>query len=165
MVDETRDREEHASFAAASGIAGKVSDGKLLDFISYWQSIHPRDRLPGRQHFEPLDIHRLLPNVVLVDIEQRPFRIRFRVIGTRIVQAFNTDYTGKYADEVFPDAYEVGPFKARRIVTENSMPSYFKGLPKLKYDSDFAEIETVHLPLASDGSSVDMIVSMFIFKI
>lgn len=56
--------------------------------------------MPRRADIDPADIASLLPQIALVDIEHEPFRIRYRVVGTKLVEYVGHDFTGLYLDEV-----------------------------------------------------------------
>src|SRR3546814_7377207 len=45
-----------------------------------------------------------MPYVLIADIEHAPFRVRFRLVGTKVVEATGFEFTGKYLDEItLPD--------------------------------------------------------------
>ena len=67
------------------------NDIKVL--YDYWCRIAPAGRLPGRQHFDPLDIPHLLPNIWLLDVHRDPIRFWRRLVGTRI-----EEFAGKSLD-------------------------------------------------------------------
>src|SRR3546814_12568465 len=49
-----------------------------------------------------------MPYVLIADIEHAPFRVRFRLVGTKVVEATGFEFTGKYLDELtLPD--DAGP--------------------------------------------------------
>ena len=56
--------------------------------------------MPRRADIDPIDIPKLLPDVMLVEIEGT--RYRYRLIGTENTQAQGINATGRYLDEVLP---------------------------------------------------------------
>src|SRR3546814_20411514 len=58
--------------------------------------------IPDRDDLDPADMKLLLPNLFVADVEHHPFRIRYRLVGTRVVQATGMDITGRYLDEMLP---------------------------------------------------------------
>src|SRR5436190_8237553 len=90
-----------AAFAAATE-AG--CDTRIAEAIAYWRRIRPdAGQLPGRQHFDPLEIPRLLPFLGLADVIYTPApRFRVRLIGTRLVDIFGGGVVGNYLDELIP---------------------------------------------------------------
>src|SRR3546814_7649374 len=96
----------------ASFILPEDAAPKIKALYDYWQSIRPNDlALPGRRHFDPLDIPELLPNIWMLDVKRDPLRFRFRLIGTEIVRFTGRDSTGQWLDEVYPGYAESDAFR------------------------------------------------------
>jgi len=136
---------------------------KIAAIHAYWQGIRPApDLLPGRQHFEPLDVPDLLPHIWLVDVERKPFRLRFRLVGTAHVEIRKRDLTGCYVDEEFPTS-PVFTHRAREVVATCGH-SWRRGRPNWDLgDEAFAALENIILPLARDGRTVDMLLCLTIY--
>src|SRR5688572_31427685 len=63
--------------------------------------------IPDRADLDPADLKPLLPNLFVVDVEHDPFRIRYRLVGTRAIEVTGYDITGHYLDNLLPaDASE-----------------------------------------------------------
>src|SRR5579863_3722015 len=76
---------------------------KTRKLLEYWHSMRPAPGLlPGRQHFDPLDIPGLMPNIFMLDRFPDSGRLRYRLVGTRVVEAMLRDLTGKWYDEAHP---------------------------------------------------------------
>src|SRR3546814_1338569 len=111
----------------ASVILPEDAARKIKALYDYWQSIRPNDlALPGRRHFDPLDIPELLPNIWMLDVKRDPLRFRFRLIGTEIVRFTGRDSTGQWLDEVYPGYAESDAFRWHCAVAEEAVPSYRK---------------------------------------
>lgn len=137
---------------------------KLQHFYQYWRHIHPPQGLPGRHHFDPLAIASLLPNVWLLDVQRDPFRLRYRLVGTRIVDAIGCEVTGRWLDEAHPHLLSDPNFFSRyRAVTESKIPSHRRGRPRAWMPEDYREIENLAVPLAADGEAVDMLAMLTVF--
>ena len=137
---------------------------RVRAIAEYWATMGVTGRLPGRQHLDPLRVPRLLPNVWLVDVERSPrLRFRYRLTGTRIAQAFSDDPTGRYLDEVHAGFASNGVCQYLTEVVEGREPSWRAGKPKFGELYDFAHVERIYLPLATDGETVDMILAFSIF--
>lgn len=83
------------------GEVGSVSliSPLLQDLHDYWTARVSRQHLPSRRQLDPIDIPHLLSSVALVDVEQSPRRFRYRLVGTRLVEWFRRDFTGRYLGE------------------------------------------------------------------
>jgi hypothetical protein len=64
---------------------------------------------PPRLLLDPTEIFDLLPNLMLVEFEEAPFRVRFRLTGTLVDEASGVNLTGSYLDE-FDDGKNAGAF-------------------------------------------------------
>jgi hypothetical protein len=62
---------------------------------SYWERIRGSRNMPRRGDLDPLDIPRLLPFVMLVDVLTEPLDFRFRLIGSAIQEIIARNYLGR----------------------------------------------------------------------
>lgn len=65
-----------------------------------WATKCPAHGLPDRAAFDPAEIKTLLPNLLISELEDDPFRVRYRLVGTRVAAASGYDFTGRYLDEM-----------------------------------------------------------------
>jgi hypothetical protein len=137
---------------------------RLRRLHDYWVSITPPDRLPGRRHFDPTAIPDLLPNIWLLEVQHEPFRLRYRLAGTSIVQALKREVTGQWLDDVHPKLKTETTLldRYRRIVLYGE-PSWRRGRPFFSHDPIWPEVENLMLPLATNGHTVDTILCMTLF--
>jgi hypothetical protein len=136
---------------------------KIRDLVAYWVSIHPADGLPGRQHFDPIAIPRLLANVRLLDVVGDPPRFFTRVMGTRLRDFYGKEHTGHWYDEMFPHFVESQTHRDLVKTVETGRPIWRRGKPNLNYEKEFLVLERVFLPLASDGANTDMVLTLVLF--
>lgn len=133
---------------------------------TYWREIHPGDRLPGRQHFDPLHIPHLLPHIWLVDVlrDGPSPAFRYRVVGTAVDRSMGQTLTGKYMDLIIPgfndDIRLSGPYVA---AAETGQLSYRKGAPLFRHNQQYRALERLLMPLARDGRRVDMLFCITLF--
>ncbi len=157
--DNREPHEYHQSYVKGLELQKSISQWQVRGILDYWLSIHPKDRLPSRKDFDPIAIPKLLPYVVMTDVEHDPFRLKFRLLGTVISNAFTKNLTGAYFDEAFENFQESEGYQQRKIVAETKEPIHFLGRGKLRYNLDFTSIEWVLLPFADDGENVNIILS------
>jgi hypothetical protein len=136
-------------------------DERIVGLSRYWQSIRPApDRLPGRQHFDPLDVPGFLPWLWLVDVQRAPERYRFRLVGSRFADAVGDDPTNRWVDEVDPD-FPGGLGHAHfHAAVEKHELGFYRGPPSQALRKDFIVVERLVMPLAGDGSTVDMLLGI-----
>lgn len=157
---------DHAaqSLANLRSICPTIQSPKIREFAEYWMSIHPGDRLPSRADFDPIDIPSLLPHLVLVDVTPDPIRFMVRLQGTDVTRAMRRELRGRYLDEAFPNFEQSFPHLDRVHVVKTALPLHRIGAPSIQFALDYAPIERLHLPLSSDGVTVDKVISIFLYE-
>ncbi len=133
---------------------------RIARFFEYWLSIATPGRLPGRQHFDPLDIPELMPRVWILDVVRGPtgLRFRYRLVGTKEVDTLQREVTGQWLDAVHPHlSARADAFDRFRHIAERGVATYRKGQVSFLHHKDHRIVENCMLPLARDGSRVDMI--------
>lgn len=135
-----------------------VKSAPIAEFDRYWNAKRREGRLPGRADIDPSELRTLLPNMVLLDIEPAPFRVRIRLVGTKIVQ-FRGDNTGKYLDELtsMERARRSDYIAEMRTVAARKSPAFACDAVTTRFGA-IQEIYAGIWPLASDGSHVDKLV-------
>src|SRR5262249_15539068 len=131
-------------------------------FFAYWRAKAPPGRLPGRQHIDPLDIPRLLRHIAMFDVVHggSALRFRFRLMGTGVVQLMGDDYTGRWVGETMaPDDHL--KLHAACAQVGVGQPHYWERLLPFP-NREFVGHRRLALPLAGDGSTVDMIIGCHI---
>jgi hypothetical protein len=136
----------------------EVGSAIVAEFDRYWNSKRKEGRLPARRDIEPGELKPLLPNMILLDIEREPLRVRIRLVGTRIVQ-FRGDNTGRYLHEL--DSVEPARLKhylaEMRTVVERARPAFACDFVTTRFGA-VQEIYVGIWPLAADGRNVDKLV-------
>ncbi len=150
--------------AALSAALAAPCDPHVAAAIDYWRRIRPSDELlPGRRHFDPVDVPRLLPHLGLLDVVREPrMRLRIRMAGTRVTDLFGPGLTGRFVDEVVPD-FEGSPVERDyRRVADEGVPVWYRGKQSTTRGKTFLSIERLFLPFAEDGRVVDKILAVYL---
>ncbi len=115
--------------AATSKVPVEASAGephpKVLHLIEHWRSLAPGpDLLPGRQHFDPMRVPSLLPNIWLLDvIPGTPRRFRYRLLGTRLSEAGIPGSKGDFVDDPRFASDPTGPQRLFEAVADGRVPN------------------------------------------
>jgi hypothetical protein len=100
---------------------------------------------------------------MLVDVQHEPRRLRYRLIGTRVVAANAEDRTGRFLDDV--DFIKNNPSvnKHYNSVVDNAEP--FLSLEPFfnRSNSLIYQAKRLLQPLFSDDKTVDMLLTYFYF--
>jgi len=121
----------------------------------YWQGKRKPGALPGRRDIDPIEIPQLMPQIALVDVLREPLDYRYRLFGTRLVEVMGAERTGKRMREVMSPPAVAASERLIAGLIETREPLAFTG--RLFWlDKDYVAFETLVLPLAGDGETVDM---------
>lgn len=130
----------------------------------YWQGKRSPGRLPARRDIDPVEIPQLMPQIALVDILREPLDYRYRLFGTRLVEVMGAERTGKRMREVMSPPAVAATERLIAGLIETREPIAFSG--RLFWlGKDFIGFETLALPLAADGETVDMAVMGLEFEL
>lgn len=123
--------------------------------------------MPLRSSIDPIEIPSLLPNMVIVDVEQgEKFKFKVRLYGTRIAEISGEDRTGKYVEDFSQHSPEITKNSvverwrsACNFVCEHRTPCFTLAErvypPAVQFMAHLAL-----LPLTKDGESVDQILGL-----
>ncbi len=134
----------------------------ITELYEYWLSRRGGRAMPRRADIDPADIRHLLPAIALVDIEPQPFRVRYRLVGTRLVQDMGHDFTGFYLDELRFDKPDELLALYRRAAAEKA-PAFRSGTWR-RPDGIVWGLETAILPLSDDDARVTQCLAIEDFK-
>ena len=154
------------SAAAAGDVAGAslITDARLRQAHDYWRGKAAGRAMPRRADIDPIEIPKLLPDVMLVDVLPHG-RYRYRLIGTENAQAHGINATGRYLDEVLPGPeyrdhvialYDECVGSRRVLYSECLFMSPRQRAPE-------RHTKVLFMPLAEDGETVNMVFVMQVF--
>lgn len=134
-----------------------VLDPKYVGLFDYLESKAPPGRLPGRQHFDVLDVPELMGFLNLVEVHRdRGLRFRFRLHGTVQTQAAGREVTGLFVEQAVIPEFVARINANMTTVVETRRPVYDR-FQMPHPNRRFIDSERVYYPLAADGETVDMI--------
>ena len=143
----------------------EIQNGKLKQLLKYWTTISPDHRLPARTNIDPIQIPALLPNVMLVDVEQPATRFRFRLVGSAIVKLLGKDCKGSYVDEIrLSDEEDLEDILADYLAVLTTSAPICKRRSVMTADNRQFLYERLLLPLASDGTMIDCLLGGVYFE-
>ena len=132
--------------------------------LAYWESKRAGRRMPARRDLDPVfEIPSLLPWVMLVDVLQQPLDFRYRLIGTGIAARAHHDHTGCCFSELSRAGPDSMVWKDRMAVVETRAPK-LTAPAYIGRDNLIRGVSGIHLPLSSDGETVDMIFTAVAYR-
>ena len=125
--------------------------------LAYWNRIRGHRPMPARADVNPVDIPKLLPYVMLIDVVHDPLDFRFRLLGSAHDEIVGGDYRGRLFS-MLPHTAKGNPIWAQyaRVVDERrpicGEVTYVGQDPFVRH-----HFEHCLMPLSADGVTVDMI--------
>lgn len=125
----------------------------------YWLSKRGGAALPDRDLIDPAEIKSLLPNILIAEPSYPPFRVRYRLTGSRIAAASGMDLTGRYLDELVA-ADDDGHWQAYYYQAwSEKIPVYGDVVVPTLHGDQF-RYEFGIFPLSKGGDSVEQFISI-----
>jgi hypothetical protein len=131
-----------------------ASDPILGALYRYWQKRRGERRMPDRRDIDPLDLGTaLLPHLGMMDILEGGARVRYRLLGTAIVERWGSDPTGRTLDEVMSGTYCAYIYSLYRTLVQARAPVFSESL--FRWDAEgYLRTRRLYLPLTHGGSDV-----------
>lgn len=145
-------------------LALPFTDDRLEAAYRYWRQKAGERRMPCRADIDPIEIPKLLPHVMLVDVLPEG-RYRYRLIGTENARAHGINATGRFLDEVLPGVeYRAHVLRLYDECVRENRPLYSESL-FLSAARQAAERHTkvLFLPLSEDGERVNIVLVAQLF--
>ncbi|HTZ79084.1 MAG TPA: PAS domain-containing protein [Stellaceae bacterium] len=137
---------------------------KIIQLYEYWRKKIPGPGLlPGRRDIDPVDFGPLLPNVWLVDVVGEPPRFRFRLVGGAILKMGMPAKVGDFVDDFLQSTDKAQTMAEFEAAARERRPMWFRGPAKMPYETKMFELERIFLPLAGDGTRVDILLCMTVY--
>lgn len=139
----------------------------LAAFLAYWQSKRTDQRPPLRADIDPVEIPKLLPNVLLIDVIGQPaYDFHYRLLGTAIVSIDGVDYKGSLLSEMVPST------EAFRHIWQHHLDAA-AGQIELRHDSlrwvrdssrDHVDYLILLLPLRRSSDDVEALIGYIHYR-
>ena len=127
----------------------------LQRMYRYWDAKRGGRRYPSRADIDPMDFKFALGRVSLVDVLRDPLRFRYRIVATQLTEHLGYEMTGKLADEIpEPDVRDYTILGYTRAVAAESA---VHDAGEIVVDRRRWTMESLFLPLSTDGSTIDML--------
>lgn len=140
----------------------EIRTSKLQRLHCDWEKRRRGREFPARADFDVLDLKYVIGNIALLDVAYEPLRFRFRLHGTGIAQRVGYEMTGKEVDDLPPPAVRSHVRRHFTAVVESRMP-LVEMRERHMTDDRVLGSETLALPLARDGATIDMLLVGLIF--
>jgi hypothetical protein len=140
-----------------------VSSEKVRSFHHFWLSRCRGGRLPAKSDMDPVEMAPFLSSLVLLRLHRDPLDFEYRVIGEDIVSRLG-NMTGRRVRDAALVNVKGSAYQNYCAVVAQRAPQFLEGtaITAFRADRPFL-ISRVHCPLATDGETVDHIISCMTF--
>jgi hypothetical protein len=141
-------------------MAGPVPDDRpvLAELFDYWSGIRGDRRMPRRSDIDPAQFPKLLPHVMLVDIDADVEDLRFRLAGAAICKRFGKELGGRYWSDLDCGAGGEAILSSFRETADRGEPGY-RTFDFTTPDFRLLRFAQVLLPLSDDGEHCNVILA------
>jgi N-acetylglutamate synthase-like GNAT family acetyltransferase len=102
-----------------------LTSPKIAGLARYWEAKRGDRAMPTWADFDPAEIKPLLPHLMVTRYERNPFRVRYSLVGTFVVQYGGADFTGQYLDEMeFPSEVDTDWAEMHRVLVAEGRPIF-----------------------------------------
>lgn len=144
------------------GMLARIRHQLLKRMVAFWDEKRRGRDWPARVDFDPLEFWFAVGYVSLIDVipasPPKSRRYFFRLDGTRQVDLFGVDFTGKFLDQV----YDIGGLdlaeRSYGAAVDEGAPQYH--VRQVYFHGRPIQYEIVILPLSSTGAGVDMLMTV-----
>ena len=139
-------------------------DPILGPVLAYWIEKRGSRSMPRKRDIDPIEIPaRILPNLQIIDVIDRGARFRYRLVGTASVDAFGSDYTGRYPDEMFSDDRLNFIQSIYRTVYTTKIPLFSANRYHTPKNIDLFAYR-IYMPLSEDDFDVSHVLGILRFE-
>ncbi len=136
-----------------------IASPKIQRVDQWWQDKRAGRKLPDRADLDPADLKPLLPYILLLEASLDPFRLRFRLLGTKVVYVSGFDFTGRYLDELLPPDTEEPWLDHYRRAFDSCAPVFGTTTVPTLHGALF-DYEFAIFPLTHGGATVAQFLSI-----
>jgi hypothetical protein len=128
----------------------------IAEVHGYWNAKRGHRRMPARADIDPAELRPFIAHILLVDVRHQPFKLTYRLVGTREVRARGEDPTGKDVESHFlGDSWDATLFNYRHAIDQRGF--IYDEHPAPAATSRVHELASLYLPLSPDDDNVNMV--------
>ena len=143
------------------GLLARIRHPVLKRMVAFWDDKRAGRDWPLRADFDPLEFWFAVGYVSLIDVrigEAGNRRYFFRLDGTRQVDLFGVDFTGKYLDQVYDaEGLRLAELSYGTAVDQGE-PQYY--VRQVEFHDRPIQYEIVIMPMSRTGQAVDMLMTV-----
>ena len=140
----------------------ETADKKLTQMLAYWRSLRDGDGFPGRNAIDPLSIPKLLPYILLLDVEKDDFR--FRLVGEAVNRRYGGQIKSRSLTELLDGQILTETLDEHVRCIHSHAPVFTCNTIQTIDTDDMKLYQRLILPLSDNGSEVQSIAGVMHFE-
>lgn len=77
----------------------EIASKLIAGLEGHWNALRGERVMPRRDEVDPVELVPWLPYVSTVELHYKPFRVRYRVVGTEVARIVGEDFSHRWLDE------------------------------------------------------------------
>jgi len=137
----------------------QIASESLRQLSAYWDRLRAGRACPSWSEIDPAEMKTLLPHILVAEFLSDPFDVRFRLVGTMIVEAYGEDFMGRNLRSLEPTGGVDLWLELYSRLVEERVPVY----GRYSLSSDYVQTQYVDagiFPLSADGVKVDKAIEL-----
>jgi len=131
----------------------------VISLFTYWNRIRAGRIAPLWSDVQPGDIKSLLPYIMVVEVLELPFDVRYRIVGTAVVEAFGYDFTWETLRLPKHDLETAAWLGVYREFVERQGPCFAQYKVSMS-PKEALVVDVGVFPLSSDGATIDRLIEL-----
>jgi|SRR5579864_2007132 len=140
------------------------SHAVVSEIFRYWDSKRGTRRMPSRAAIDPVELRRLVPNTILIDVVEPEERYRVRLVGGAITDFFGRNMAGAWEEQSMAPTLFAQMTAILTSVVVTRAPRFRAGRAQWHVDKSFRGFEACWLPLSPDDNRVNKILGGIAFE-
>jgi hypothetical protein len=138
----------------------KVTSPLVRAFQQIWDKKRGDRQMPSWADIDPAEMRGLLPNMIVVSIEHDPFRVFYRLVGTKAA-SFRHELAGRYLDQIteFPEDVRAELVEEYQLACRERRPTFSRDILTTTFGHTITFSGSI-FPLSSDGITVDRCIAV-----
>jgi hypothetical protein len=104
-------------------VRDSINHPALLGLYDHWRALAPPGAVPSWRSFDPTAVAPCIGSLLVADLEVDPFRVRYRLVGERLIALYGRDLTGHYVDALYLPDFRAAVLAVYRSVQETGEAS------------------------------------------
>lgn len=139
------------------------ASNRLAQFLAHWEALRGSAAMPGRRDFDIVQVPTaLVPHLILLDVLDGGGGLRYRVVGTGVVDAIGRDFTGETVEQ-YHTRHESLEVRDGYVAVARTARPHLYCATLTNIGKDHVAYERLALPLGGDDGAVARIIACFEF--